>query len=171
MGCAIIYKLPKNGGLAQLVRASASHAEGRRFESAALHQQNDVFRHVVFCRFRGRTRIMSESHAGGFRLPVQKLADTLIFAVPRKAKMQASPPLSTNKNAFCQPTKGVFYMICSAAAKRDACFASEVHLVCCVPCAHASFPRSVFAGAGDEANQSFSSKMSARKWVKGLTFS
>ena len=25
------------GGLAQLVRASASHAEGRRFESAALH--------------------------------------------------------------------------------------------------------------------------------------
>ena len=34
----------KSGGLAQLVRASASHAEGRRFESAALHQQkNDVF--------------------------------------------------------------------------------------------------------------------------------
>ena len=29
----------KNGGLAQLVRASASHAEGRRFESAALHQK------------------------------------------------------------------------------------------------------------------------------------
>ncbi len=42
-GCAIIYKLPKNGGLAQLVRASASHAEGRRFESAALHQQKSVF--------------------------------------------------------------------------------------------------------------------------------
>ena len=33
--CAIIYKL--YGGLAQLVRASASHAEGRRFESATLH--------------------------------------------------------------------------------------------------------------------------------------
>ena len=42
-GCAIIYKLPKNGGLAQLVRASASHAEGRRFESATLHQQKSVF--------------------------------------------------------------------------------------------------------------------------------
>ena len=27
------------GGLAQLVRASASHAEGRRFESATLHQK------------------------------------------------------------------------------------------------------------------------------------
>ena len=27
------------GGLAQLVRASASHAEGRRFESATLHQE------------------------------------------------------------------------------------------------------------------------------------
>ena len=38
-GCAIIYKLSKSGGLAQLVRASASHAEGRRFESAALHQK------------------------------------------------------------------------------------------------------------------------------------
>ena len=37
IGCAIMYKLPIFGGLAQLVRASASHAEGRRFESATLH--------------------------------------------------------------------------------------------------------------------------------------
>ena len=44
---------------------------------------------------------MSESHTGGFRLPVQKLADTLIFAVSRKAKTQASPPLST-KRARCK---------------------------------------------------------------------
>ena len=42
IGCAIIYRLPKNGGLAQLVRASASHAEGRRFESATLHQSKII---------------------------------------------------------------------------------------------------------------------------------
>lgn len=30
------------GGLAQLVRASASHAEGRRFESATLHQSKII---------------------------------------------------------------------------------------------------------------------------------
>ncbi len=59
---------------------------------------------------------MSESHIGGFRLPVQKLADTLIFAVPRKAKMQASPPLSTNKKAsFVKRQKALFCMMCSAA--------------------------------------------------------
>ena len=33
----ICYIIQVNGGLAQLVRASASHAEGRRFESATLH--------------------------------------------------------------------------------------------------------------------------------------
>ena len=87
----------KNGGLAQLVRASASHAEGRRFESAALHQQRETgFVPASLCS-KGRTRILSESHKGGFRLPVQKLADTLNISVSRKAKMQASPPLSTNK--------------------------------------------------------------------------
>ena len=30
------------GGLAQLVRASASHAEGRRFEPATLHQNRNT---------------------------------------------------------------------------------------------------------------------------------
>ncbi len=30
------------GGLAQLVRASASHAEGRRFEPATLHQNKNT---------------------------------------------------------------------------------------------------------------------------------
>ena len=55
-GCAIIYKLSKSGGLAQLVRASASHAEGRRFESAALHQQRGTgFVPVPLCS-KGRTR-------------------------------------------------------------------------------------------------------------------
>ena len=111
-GCAIIYKLSKSGGLAQLVRASASHAEGRRFESAALHQQRGTgFVPVPLCS-KGRTRILSESHTGGFRLPVQKLADTLIFAVSRKAKMQASPPLSTNKEtSFVYRDKRGFFDI------------------------------------------------------------
>ena len=67
---------------------------------------------------------MSESHIGGFRLPVQKLADTLFFAVPRKAKMQASPPLSTNKKAsFVKRQKALFCMMCSAARN-----------VMCAPC-------------------------------------
>ena len=48
-GCAIIYKLPKNGGLAQLVRASASHAEGRRFESATLHQKQQAAIQAACC--------------------------------------------------------------------------------------------------------------------------
>ena len=38
-----------SGGLAQLVRASASHAEGRRFESATLHQNKKPPFGVVFC--------------------------------------------------------------------------------------------------------------------------
>ena len=38
---------------------------------------------------------MSASHIGGLHRPVQKLDDTLIFAVPRKAKMQASPSTRT----------------------------------------------------------------------------
>ena len=39
----VCYTTEDFGGLAQLVRASASHAEGRRFESAALHQQKSLF--------------------------------------------------------------------------------------------------------------------------------
>lgn len=35
----LCYNKQAFGGLAQLVRASASHAEGRRFESATLHQE------------------------------------------------------------------------------------------------------------------------------------
>ena len=42
----------KYGGLAQLVRASASHAEGQRFESAALHQKRH--RKVSFFYYSGR---------------------------------------------------------------------------------------------------------------------
>lgn len=34
----VLFLTKSFGGLAQLVRASASHAEGQRFESAALHQ-------------------------------------------------------------------------------------------------------------------------------------
>ena len=112
-GCAIIYKLSKSGGLAQLVRASASHAEGRRFESAALHQQRETgFVPASLCS-KGRTQILSESHKGGFRLPVQKLADTLNFYVSRKAKMQASPPLSTNKKTsfVCRDKRGFLHCI------------------------------------------------------------
>ena len=33
----VLFLMKSFGGLAQLVRASASHAEGQRFESAALH--------------------------------------------------------------------------------------------------------------------------------------
>ena len=33
----VLFLTKSFGGLAQLVRASASHAEGQRFESAALH--------------------------------------------------------------------------------------------------------------------------------------
>ena len=39
----------KNGGLAQLVRASASHAEGRRFESATLHQKQQAAIQAACC--------------------------------------------------------------------------------------------------------------------------
>ena len=68
---------------------------------------------------------MSESHLGGFRLPVQKLADTLIFADSRKAKMQASPPLSTPKSVFCLLTKGAFLHDVVRCAERDVRFAHE----------------------------------------------
>ena len=78
---------------------------------------------------------MSESHTGGFRLPVQKLADTLIFAVSRKAKMQASPPLSTNKKASFVKRQKAFFLHdvfrcaeCDAHCVRDVSCGRDVRL-------------------------------------------
>ena len=38
----LTFAAAKNGGLAQLARASALHAEGQRFESVILHSIRDV---------------------------------------------------------------------------------------------------------------------------------
>ena len=50
----------------------------------------------------------------GVHRPVQKLDDTLIFAVPRKAKMLTSLPTPTNALAYClQLSKQIQYNICA----------------------------------------------------------
>ena len=46
----VLFLTKSFGGLAQLVRASASHAEGQRFESAALHHTAS---HAVSSRLSG----------------------------------------------------------------------------------------------------------------------
>ena len=49
----LTFAAAKNGGLAQLARASALHAEGQRFESVILHSignvRNEDERSMTYC--------------------------------------------------------------------------------------------------------------------------
>ena len=54
-----------NGGLAQLVRAPASHAGGRRFESAIVHQEEKTRRCVSFLLGGERSAAQTVPPAGG----------------------------------------------------------------------------------------------------------
>ena len=60
---------------------------------------------------------MSASHIGGLHRPVQKLDDTLIFALPRRAKMHASLAAPTKK--LRPPFGGLSFFFAAAEIVRD----------------------------------------------------
>ena len=63
---------------------------------------------------------MSASHLCGLHEPVQTLVNTLIFAVPRKAKMQTSLATPTNKKApFLYLQRALFLNDVFLCAERD----------------------------------------------------
>ena len=88
--CDIILSVP-NGGLAQLVRAHASHAWGRGFESPSLHQKREDAGGILsFLVRRGREPI-SMRYAGGISLPpVQKLVASLLHSSPPVSPLTSS---------------------------------------------------------------------------------
>ena len=89
----------KYGGLAQLVRASASHAEGRRFESATLHQTKTP--PIGRCFLLGKDSRADSKGAGVNGVPVARQSRDPARP-PLKGlalrRRRASPPLSTTSS-------------------------------------------------------------------------